>query len=304
MIFALALSAAAMPKAMPYMTYASANYGSTQLEDYARQVAGIVNRERAANGLSPLKYSDRLSEPALVRAKEIQSSFSHTRPNGSKCFTAITEAGITYRTAGENIAYGQRNPEEVMNAWMNSSGHRANILGANYEYIGIGVTYQNGIYYWSQFFAASSDLSGEVITLGGSATQATTKATAATTQATQATTKATAATTQATQATTKATAATTQATQATTKATAATTQATQATTKATAATTQATQATTKATVATTQATQATTKQTAATTQATQVTQPADNDAVRQNNSTRVWVLELINILRERYGKNC
>ena len=279
MIFALALSVYAMPKAMPYMTYASANYGSTQLEDYARQVAGIVNRERAANGLSPLKYSDRLSEPALVRAKEIQSSFSHTRPNGSKCFTAITEAGITYRTAGENIAYGQRNPEEVMNAWMNSSGHRANILGANYEYIGIGVTYQNGTYYWSQFFAASSDLSGEVITLGGS-------------------------TTQATQATTKATVATTQATQATTKQTVATTQATQATTKATVATTQATQATTKQTVATTQATQTTTEQTAATTQATQATQAADNNAVRQNNSTRVWVLELIKILSERYGKNC
>ena len=248
MIFALAISVYAMPKAMPYMTYASADYGSTQLEDYARQVAGIVNRERAANGLSPLKYSDRLSEPALVRAKEIQSSFSHTRPNGSKCFTAITEAGITYRTAGENIAYGQRNPEEVMNAWMNSSGHRANILGANYEYIGIGVTYQNGTYYWSQFFAASSDLSGEVITLGGS-----------------------------------------------------TTQATQATTKATVATTQAT---TKQTVATTQATQTTTEQTAATTQATQATQAADNNAVRQNNSTRVWVLELIKILSERYGKNC
>ena len=134
-----------------------------------------------------------------------------------------------------------------------------------YEDIGIGVTYQNGTYYWSQFFAASSDLSGEVITLGGSAIQAT-----------QATTKATVATTQAT-----------------TKATVATTQATQATTKATAATTQATQATTKATAATTQATQV-----------TQVAQPADNDAVRQNNSTRVWVLELINILRERYGKNC
>lgn len=164
-------------KAEDVKTYTSANYGSTQVESYARQVAAIVNSERASNGLSPLKYSSKLSEAALVRAEEIQSVFSHTRPNGSQCFTAIKEVGISYTTAGENIAYGQRTPEAVMNSWMNSSGHRANILGKNYEYIGIGVTYKNGIYYWVQFFAASNNLTGEIITTNN-ATTATSKTTA------------------------------------------------------------------------------------------------------------------------------
>ena len=187
----LAFSAAALPGNTSYTAYASASYANAQIEGYAREVAGIVNRERAANGLSPLKYSDQLSEAALVRAQEIQSVFSHTRPNGTRCFTAVTEAGISYRSAGENIAYGQRTPEEVMNSWMNSSGHRANILGS-YDYIGIGVTYKNGTYYWSQFFATSNDLSGEVITLGSTPTSKPTSATtASTTKPTSATTAST-----------------------------------------------------------------------------------------------------------------
>ena len=185
MVSMLAFSAAALPGVTSdaaYTAYASASYSDATTEKYAMQVAGIVNRERAANGLAPLKYSDKLSEAALVRAEEIQSVFSHTRPNGTRCFTAVTEAGINYRSVGENIAYGQRTPEEVMNSWMNSSGHRANILGA-YDYIGIGVTYKNGTYYWSQFFAVSDDLSGKVITLGdenstASTTTPTSKATA------------------------------------------------------------------------------------------------------------------------------
>ena len=194
MVAMLALSAAAMPDTLSdssFTAYASASYATPQIEEYARQVAGIVNRERAANGLTPLKYSDKLSEAALVRAQEIQSVFSHTRPNGTRCFTAVTEAGINYRSVGENIAYGQRTPEEVMNSWMNSSGHRANILGS-YDYIGIGVTYKNGTYYWSQFFAVSDGLSGEVITLGTSATTKPTSAvTSATTKPTSAVTSAT-----------------------------------------------------------------------------------------------------------------
>lgn len=187
MVAMLALSASAIPDAAYSDTltaYASASYANSQIEGYAMQVAGIVNRERAANGLAPLKYSDKLSEAALVRAEEIQSVFSHTRPNGTRCFTAVTEVGINYISAGENIAYGQRTPEEVMNSWMNSSGHRANILGS-YDYIGIGVTYKNGTYYWSQFFANSNDLSGEVITSeSNSTTSSTTQATSAVTLST------------------------------------------------------------------------------------------------------------------------
>ncbi len=193
MVAMLAFSAAALPDTWtePYTAYASAGYANAQTEGYAREVAGIVNRERAANGLSPLKYSDQLSEAALVRAEEIQTVFSHTRPNGTRCFTAVTDAGINYTSVGENIAYGQRTPEEVMRSWMNSSGHRANILG-NYQYIGIGVTYRNGTYYWSQFFATSKDLSGEVITLGGNSSAASTvKPTSATTVSTTKPTSAT-----------------------------------------------------------------------------------------------------------------
>lgn len=139
----------------------AAVYDSATLEKYAHEVADIVNRERSANGLKPLKYSEKLSEAANLRAGEIQTYFSHTRPNGKSCFTAVTDMGIRYRYIGENIAYGQRSPEEVMNGWMNSSGHRANILNVNVEYMGIGVTERNGRYYWTQFFAASDDLEKE-----------------------------------------------------------------------------------------------------------------------------------------------
>lgn len=134
------------------------SYNDSELAEYAEQVAVLVNKERTANGLQPVRVSPALSEAANTRAEELQKNFSHTRPNGTSCFTAITERGITYRSVAENIAYGQRSPESVMDAWMNSSGHRANILNKNMEYIGVGVVYRNGIYYWSQFFAVSDDL--------------------------------------------------------------------------------------------------------------------------------------------------
>lgn len=135
------------------------SYDSSQLAEYAEQVAILVNKERKAYGLQPVKVSPILSEAASIRAGEIKENFSHTRPNGTSCFTAMSELGIQYRSAAENIAYGQKDPESVMNAWMNSSGHRANILNEKMEYIGVGVIYRNGVYYWSQFFAASNSLS-------------------------------------------------------------------------------------------------------------------------------------------------
>ena len=116
------------------------------------QVLTLVNSERAKNGLSALAYSSELSAAAEIRAKEIVRSFSHTRPNGSSCFTVLAENGITYRTAGENLAYGQRTASAVMNGWMNSSGHRANILGRGFGRIGIACYTQNGVKYWVQIF--------------------------------------------------------------------------------------------------------------------------------------------------------
>lgn len=118
----------------------------------AMQVLSIVNSERAKYGLEALTYDSLLTSAANIRAEEIKTLFSHTRPDGRSCFTALDEVGYSYRKAGENIAYGQRSAEEVMTAWMNSEGHRANILG-DYDYIGIGVYEKGGTIYWSQFFS-------------------------------------------------------------------------------------------------------------------------------------------------------
>lgn len=146
---------------------AFSSYDSAELTEYAEQVAILVNRERTANGLQPVKFSPMLSEAANVRSSELEENFSHTRPNGTSCFTVLKEFSISYVSAAENIAYGQRTPEIVMNSWMNSSGHRANILSKNVDYIGVGVVYRNGIYYWTQLFAASKDLSRDAYLPGG-----------------------------------------------------------------------------------------------------------------------------------------
>ena len=130
------------------------NNNGTSQGDFASQVVALVNAERAKQGLSALTIDTKVQQAALVRAKESVQSFSHTRPNGSSFSTALTEAGVSYRTAGENIAYGQSTPQQVMNAWMNSSGHRANILNANYTTIGVGYTVINGTAYWAQLFTA------------------------------------------------------------------------------------------------------------------------------------------------------
>lgn len=119
-------------------------------DDRARQVFELVNQERRKAGLSELSLHEELSANAMVRAKEIVTKFDHTRPDGSKFSTAIT---IPYRTVGENIAWGQRTPKEVMDGWMNSSGHMANILNSSYTKIGVGVYESGGRLYWVQLFA-------------------------------------------------------------------------------------------------------------------------------------------------------
>lgn len=125
---------------------------SNSLSIYAQEVLRLVNVERAKAGLSALTTNTTLKSAADKRAQETSVSFSHTRPNGSKFSTVLQEYGISYRTAGENIAYGQRTPQDVVNAWMNSAGHRANILNSSFNKIGIGVYQKNGVIYWSQLF--------------------------------------------------------------------------------------------------------------------------------------------------------
>lgn len=129
------------------------NTPDTEALSYAEQVVALVNAERAKAGLNALTLDTEIASAALVRAKETEISFSHIRPDGRHFSTALSDSGISFRGAGENIAWGQRSPEEVMNGWMNSEGHRANILNPNFTKIGVGY-YQNaaGRNYWTQLF--------------------------------------------------------------------------------------------------------------------------------------------------------
>ena len=110
------------------------------------EVISQVNAERAKQGLQPLSVSAELSRAAAVRAAEIAVSFSHTRPDGTP-WTTVSDYAY-----GENIAMGQRTADKVMAAWMSSSGHRANILHANYGTIGVCAYVSGGVTYWVQLF--------------------------------------------------------------------------------------------------------------------------------------------------------
>lgn len=144
-----------MPVAIPTAT-PSADPGSRpgDADDYATQVLELVNAARVQEGLSPLVLDPAICAAASARSQEIIETFSHTRPDGSECFTVFAEFGISYMAAGENIAAGQKTPEAVMTAWMNSPGHRANILSPSFGKLGVGlVKTESGYkYYWTQLF--------------------------------------------------------------------------------------------------------------------------------------------------------
>ncbi len=124
------------------------------------EVLRLVNVEREKVGLAPLSYYVEGQAAGDLRAEEIRTSFSHTRPNGSSCFTALHEVGIPYYyAAGENIALGHSTPEEVVEAWMNSDGHRANILSEHFTHLIVGVNGtvgQHGVA-WVQLFLGVTD---------------------------------------------------------------------------------------------------------------------------------------------------
>jgi len=124
--------------------------GNVTQSQFAAEVVNLVNQERAKAGLQPLKTDSALTGMALDKAKDMYNKnyFDHTSPTYGSPFDMMNQYGITYRSAGENIAKGQRSPEEVMNAWMNSPGHRQNILNSSYNLI--GVAYYNGE--WVQEF--------------------------------------------------------------------------------------------------------------------------------------------------------
>lgn len=123
--------------------------------DEAYKVLDIVNEERAKEGLNALTMDKELLEAAMLRAAECSLYYSHTRPDGTECITASN------KIFGENIALLHMSAEKVMNSWMKSEGHRANILKDSYHSIGIGCFYFNGAYAWTQCFGIGEGISGE-----------------------------------------------------------------------------------------------------------------------------------------------
>lgn len=122
--------------------------------DVSGEILSLVNRERAANGLSALTLDAKLSAAAQAKAEDMYNKgyFSHTSPTYGSPFDMMKSFGISYRTAGENIAKGQKTPSAVMSAWMNSEGHRKNILGSAYTKLGVGYVNAGGTTYWVQLF--------------------------------------------------------------------------------------------------------------------------------------------------------
>ncbi len=112
----------------------------------------LTNQERAKNGVPALKLDVELSKVARTKSADMKAKgyFDHNSPTYGSPFDMMKQFGITYKSAGENIAMGQRTPEEVVNAWMNSEGHRKNILNASFTHLGVGYVADGN--YWTQMF--------------------------------------------------------------------------------------------------------------------------------------------------------
>lgn len=121
----------------------------TSFED---QVLTLVNQERATAGLSPLSMDESLRKVARIKSTDMRTNnyFSHTSPTYGSPFDMMQQFGISYTAAGENIAQGYTTPEAVVKGWMNSPGHRANILNSKFTHIGVG--YDSNGHYWTQMF--------------------------------------------------------------------------------------------------------------------------------------------------------
>ena len=124
----------------------------SSVASYEHEVVRLVNEIRQQNGLKPLTENWELSRVARYKSQDMLDNryFSHTSPTYGSPFQMIKAFGLSYRTAGENIAKGYASPQAVVNGWMNSSGHRANILNAGYTQIGVGYVAQGN--YWTQMF--------------------------------------------------------------------------------------------------------------------------------------------------------
>ena len=124
----------------------------SELSEFEVQVVELTNAERAKQGLAPLQIDNELSKVARDKSKDMATNgyFDHNSPVHGSPFDMVKSYGINYNAAGENIAKGQRSPEEVVNAWMNSPGHRANIMNGSFTHIGVGFVEQGN--HWTQMF--------------------------------------------------------------------------------------------------------------------------------------------------------
>ncbi|MED0965077.1 CAP domain-containing protein [Bacillus paramycoides] len=122
------------------------------LSEFEQRVVELTNAERTKQGLPALKIDTELSKVARIKSEDMQKNnyFDHNSPTYGSPFDMMKKFGISYKSAGENIAQGQRTPEEVVQAWMNSAGHRANILNSGFTHIGVG--YVESGNYWTQQF--------------------------------------------------------------------------------------------------------------------------------------------------------
>ena len=127
---------------------------SSNQSSIANQVLNLVNSARAKENLAPLKLNSALSNVAQAKSEDMQKNnyFDHTSPTYGSPFDMMKKFGISYLSAGENIAKGQKTAEAVVNAWLNSEGHRANILNKNFTDMGLGYVNTGGTTYWTQMF--------------------------------------------------------------------------------------------------------------------------------------------------------
>jgi hypothetical protein len=144
---AKALAALVLVLAVLFTTFAGA------LADKSSDVLDLVNQERKAAGLKNVKLNDDLNRVAELRAAEIVERWSHTRPNGEEWKTAFAEEGVSASYRGENLAKGQYSADKVVEDWMDSEGHRSNILNKKFTKMGVASVVIDGVTYWVQVFA-------------------------------------------------------------------------------------------------------------------------------------------------------
>ena len=125
---------------------------TSSVSAYEKKVVELTNAERAKQGLAPLTLDTELSKVARTKSQDMKNKnyFDHTSPTYGSPFDMMKSFGISYKSAGENIAMGQKTPEQVVQAWMDSPGHRANIMNSSFTHIGVGYVASGN--YWTQQF--------------------------------------------------------------------------------------------------------------------------------------------------------